>query len=104
AHGPNKSVSTKTRLILWARGAGRCYYCNRDLIGDLISLSPQLVKGLVAHIVAEKPDGPRGDPVRSPLLVDNVDNLMLMCHDHHRLIDEEKPAEYPESRLLAMKQ
>lgn len=104
AQGPNKSVSTKTRLILWARGAGRCYYCNRDLIGDLISLSPQLVKGLVAHIVAEKPDGPRGDPIRSPLLVDNVDNLMLMCHDHHRLIDEEKPQEYPESRLLAMKQ
>lgn len=99
----NSSVSAKTRNVLWARSAGRCHYCNKDLIGDLLSGTPELIKGLVAHIVAEKPTGPRGDAVRSPLLIDVVGNLMLMCQPHHRLIDDEKPDEYPEERLLAMK-
>lgn len=99
----NTSVSAKTRNVLWARSAGRCHYCNKDLIGDLLSGTPELIKGLVAHIVAEKSTGPRGDPVRSALLVDDVGNLMLMCQPHHRLIDDEKPAEYPEERLLAIK-
>jgi hypothetical protein len=100
----NTSVSAKTRNVLWARSAGRCHYCNKDLVGDLLSGTPELIKGLVAHIVAEKPTGPRGDPVRSPQLIDNVGNLMLMCHPHHRLIDDEKAEEYPEERLLAIKQ
>jgi len=43
----------------------------------------------IAHIVAEKPDGPRGDPARSPLLADAIENLMLLCDVHHRLIDRE---------------
>lgn len=65
--------------------------------------TPELVKGLVAHIVAERPTGPRGDPVRSPQLVDDVANVMLLCHDDHRVIDVERPADYPEERLLAIK-
>lgn len=99
----NSSVSVKTRLLLWARSAGRCQMCNKDLIGDLMTGSPELVKGLVAHIVAEKPDGPRGDPIRSPQLIDDVANVMLLCHGDHRIIDHERPADYPEERLLAIK-
>jgi hypothetical protein len=59
--------------------------------------------GFVAHIVAEKPDGPRGDSVRSPLLVDDVRNLMLMCYPHHKLIDVDELSNYPERRLLQIK-
>lgn len=104
AKGLNTSVSVKTRLILWARSAGRCHLCNRDLIGDLMTGNVDLVRGLVAHIVAESPDGPRGDKFRSPLLVDDVNNLMLMCHGHHREIDDrETRHKYPVERLLAMK-
>jgi hypothetical protein len=99
----NTSVSIKTRLLLWARSSGRCQMCNKDLIGDLMTGSPDLVKGLVAHIVAEKPDGPRGDPIRSPELIDDIANVMLLCHGDHRSIDYERPADYPEERLLAIK-
>ena len=98
-------VSPKIRTILWARAAGRCQYqgCNRSLIGDLVSGRDKLNAGYVAHIVSEDPDGPRGDPIRSPLLANDVRNLMLMCHPHHRVIDVEAVAEHPEDVLLAMK-
>ena len=96
-------VSAATRNILWARSAGRCQYCNKPLIGDLVSGNDKLIRALVAHIVSAKPDGPRGDDVRSALLVDDVNNLMLLCYEHHRLIDVEDEAGHPEEFLLAMK-
>jgi hypothetical protein len=100
------SASPRTRTVLWAKAAGRCQYagCNKSLIGDLISGAEDKNFGFVAHIVAETPTGPRGDPVRSPLLADDVNNLMLLCHVHHKLIDVDEEDEHPESRLLAMKE
>lgn len=98
-------VSPRNRIVLWARAGGRCQYqgCNKPLIGDLISGRDTLNAAYIAHIVAESADGPRGDLVRSPLLADAVENLMLLCDTHHRLIDREGLAEHPEQRLLAMK-
>ena len=96
-------VSATTRNLLWAQSAGRCQYCNKLLIGDLVSGNDKLIRALVGHIVSSKPDGPRGDAVRSPLLVDDIRNLMLLCYEHHRLIDVEDEAGHPEDLLLAMK-
>jgi hypothetical protein len=96
-------VSATTRNLLWARSAGRCQYCNKPLIGDLVSGNDKLIRALVAHIISAKPDGPRGDAIRSILLVDDIRNLMLLCYEHHRLIDIEDEAGHPEDLLLAMK-
>ena len=59
-------VSPKTRTVLWAKGAGRCHFCNKPLIGDFVSGNEDANFGFVAHIVAEAPGGPRGDSLRSP--------------------------------------
>lgn len=105
----NRSVRGKIpdriKTILWTAAAGRCEYenCNAPLLGDLISGKAHLNKAYIAHIVAAEPEGPRGDPIRSPALAKKVENLMLMCDPHHRLIDREDIAGHPESRLLAMK-
>lgn len=96
-------VSPKTRAILWARGAGRCHICNQILIGDYLTGNEDANFGFVAHIVAEQPGGPRGDAIRSPLLADDVQNLMLLCHKHHKLIDVDEVANYPEQLLLDIK-
>lgn len=104
--GPSASrVSERTKVVLWARAAGRCQYdgCNVTLIGDFISGNEDANFGFVAHIVASKPGGPRGDKLRSPQLRDDVANLMLLCHKHHKLIDVDEEDGHPESRLLAMK-
>lgn len=99
------ALSPLSRMILWAKAAGRCQYsgCNKSLIGDLISGAEDKNFGFVAHIVADTPTGPRGDLVRSPSLSDDVNNLMLLCHVHHKLIDVDAVDQHPEERLLAMK-
>lgn len=100
--GRSNKLRGLTREVIWARGAGRCYMCNRELIGDLLSGKFDAKFGLIAHIVADAPNGPRGDEARSALLADDPANLMLMCHEHHKLIDEHED-EYPEPLLLDMK-
>ena len=64
-----------------------------------------VVLGEIAHIVAESPDGPRG---KSPLTAEqrnSYPNLILLCNQHHQLIDsEEALATYTVERLTAMKE
>lgn len=57
-----------------------------------------------AHIIASSPDGPRGDRLRSPLLYNNPSNILLLCDKCHRLIDRVASNQYPEQRLLDMRQ
>jgi hypothetical protein len=97
-------VSHLTRIVVWTRAAGRCNYpgCNEPLLDDYISGKEDANYALIAHIVAEKPNGPRGDALRSPELADDPKNLMMMCYKHHKTIDDNWQ-EYPEERLLDMK-
>jgi hypothetical protein len=99
------TIPQKVQSALWARAGGRCQYrgCNEDLVGDLIANKQDGVYGFIAHIVADSPDGPRGDPIRSPLLSKDLANLMLMCGKHHKIIDVDGLSEHPEEVLLAMK-
>lgn len=100
------NIPEKIKILLWAKTGGRCQYrgCNKDLTEDLASGTRDAKSGFIAHIVADEPGGPRGDPVRSVALAKEICNLMLMCGTHHRLIDDEKPDEHPEALLLEMKQ
>ena len=98
------NASQQTITKLWAKAAGRCEYdgCNKLLYKDDLT-SEDINRGFVAHIIAASPDGPRGDEKLSAQLVDDIGNVMLMCHDHHRLIDYEQVAEHTVDRLRAMK-
>jgi len=99
------TMPPKIQSALWARAGGRCQYrgCNEDLVGDLISGREDATFGFIAHIVGDSVGGPRGDAARSPLLARSLDNLMLMCARHHKLIDVVNVAGHPEAALLAMK-
>lgn len=99
--GPDPSALTIH--ILCARAAGRCQFkgCNKYLFKDGITLET-LNNSNIAHIVASSPDGPRGDAIRSHELSNKIDNLMLMCLDHHKLVDS-NPQQFTEKDLLEMK-
>ena len=99
------SIPQNVRYSIWARAAGRCQYpgCNAPLVGDLLAGREDGTFGFIAHIVADRKDGPRGDPVRSPLLATELANLMLLCGTHHRLIDEVDLQGHPVDVLLEMK-
>lgn len=100
-----KPIPAKILNVLWARAAGRCQYdgCNTLLIGDMISGAGNANRTYIAHIIADSPDGPRGDPILSPKHAHDPDNLMLMCDTHHRVIDREMVAEHPMHVLQDMK-
>lgn len=99
------AIPSKVANAVWAKAAGRCQFrgCNKLLIGDLIAGKRTGKFGYIAHIVADEAGGPRGDVVRSPLLAQDIDNLMLMCPVHHKAIDVDYLADYREDVLLAMK-
>ena len=98
------SVPDRIRFLLWGKGAGRCQYegCNRRLWIDDVTQA-ESNSAYIAHIVADSPNGPRGDPVLSETLKADFSNLMLMCDVHHRLIDKEDVEGHPVDRLRAMK-
>lgn len=86
----NTSIPSKTVLQLWVRAGGRCEFpgCNRQLFRDDLTLR-QMNTAYVAHIVADQPDGPRGDPTLSPKFAKDIGNLMLLCDACHRRIDNQ---------------
>lgn len=99
------SIKTNVKNMLWLRAAGRCEFrgCNKRLWLDDLTKDP-CNQANIAHIVSDSPNGPRGDVVRSPLLAQDINNLMLMCLEHHNLIDHsEHLSEYPEDVLVKMK-
>jgi hypothetical protein len=98
-------IPEKTKIRLWGKAAGRCQYrgCNEPLWYDGLTKAEFNIS-YIAHIVADSPGGPRGDSERSELLSRDIENLMLMCDSHHRLIDREQVEEHPEELLLEMKQ
>ena len=100
--GPNPKESAVR--ILWGKAAGICEYrgCSEKLFYDDITAF-EFNAAYIAHIVAAAPDGPRGDKIRSYQLSDKIENIMLLCDKHHRLIDIEDEKGHPEELLLEMK-
>jgi hypothetical protein len=78
---------------LWARAAGRCQFsgCNRILYNSPVT-QEQVNISEMAHIYSFSNDGPRGRGIfkNNPQNLNNVENLMLMCHDCHKTIDKDK--------------
>lgn len=97
-------IPNKVKYKLWAKAAGRCEYdeCNKPLWEDIVTKA-QFSTAYIAHIIGEKPEGPRGDPILSEKLKHDFSNLMLLCDTHHRLIDKEDEEGHSVERLIKMK-
>lgn len=102
--GMQLAISIRNLNILFGKSGNRCAFagCQRLLTVEGNDLDRIVVLGEAAHIVAESPKGPRGD---SPLSVDernDYHNLVLLCSQHHQLIDAQ-PQTYTIERLQGMK-
>jgi hypothetical protein len=97
-------IPEKVKIRLWGKAAGRCQYdgCNKPLWLDSLTKA-EFNTAYIAHIIADKPGGPRGDIDLSEKLKADISNLMLMCDEHHRLIDREDVKGHPVERLREMK-
>ena len=98
------NIPESVKFRLWGKAGGRCQYegCNTPLWLDTLTKA-EFNTSYIAHIIADKPKGPRGDQKLSAKLAADLSNLMLMCDEHHRLIDKIDVAGHPPDRLREMK-
>ncbi|MBN3065148.1 HNH endonuclease [Pectobacterium aquaticum] len=98
------AISQKVKQIVWVRDGGCCAICReRLLIEDKNGLSSQFL-GEVAHIVAERHEGPRGDSLLTLQQRNHESNLLLLCCNHHTEIDTSVEKFSVESLLVIQKE
>ncbi|CRX38202.1 HNH endonuclease [Estrella lausannensis] len=97
-----RKVHSSARIQLFVKAGGRCQFCNNDVMSHHLTQMPGTF-GDIAHIVAFKEKGPRGNDLNRPKDINAITNLMLLCLDCHKLIDD-FPLNYPRSTLEAIKE
>ncbi len=98
------SVPLTEQKILQLRSGNRCAFpgCNAPLVKKTAFGTRLTITGEIAHIISEKPDGPRGGHVLSPGEHDKYANLIFLCSPHHTEVDAH-PEVYTVERLRQMK-
>lgn len=98
------AVDARTKQILWVKSGGICAFpgCRQYLLKDAVEQDPPVTVGEIAHIVAQGPTGPRSNSSWQPPHVDVYENLILLCHKCHEIIDRQ-PQTYPVEKLLQFK-
>lgn len=99
------SVSEKTKIMLWGRSVYRCNYpdCRCRLFVDETRTDDPTLIGEICHIVARQEAGPRGESTLTTEQRDRYANLILLCRNHHKIIDD-NPDEYSVEVLHTMKE
>lgn len=97
-------IPLRHRKLLWIKSGGKCAFdgCRQPLAIEIEQSGRTSIVSQEAHIVAEKPDGPRGV---SPLATEernSYPNLILLCLNHHKIIDDD-PETFTVDVLLKMK-
>jgi len=77
--------------MLWGRSANMCSFpgCKKSLVVEKTQTDYASVVGEEAHIVAKTEGGPRGKHDLNLEDRDHYDNLILLCRDHHKIIDDQ---------------
>lgn len=81
------NIPVEVKRELWFEAHGRCEMCNKPLYKDGLTMMDVNLSEY-AHIIGDSPKGPRGDEELSGELCDKKENLILLCKDHHKLIDD----------------
>jgi hypothetical protein len=89
---------------LFQLSGNRCAFpgCPRSLVHPQTVLDDSVVLSEVAHIVARSLVGPRGHHPVSLSERDGFANLILLCEEHHHIVDAQ-PHFYTVARLLQFK-
>jgi len=97
---PTRSIPNKVTINLWAKSAGRCEFdgCN-EILYKSSTTQESVNKAQRAHIYSFSEDGPRGNKEHQGD-INSEENLMLMCHQCHKLIDEDEEGGKYSARLL----
>lgn len=84
-----RGIDPAVKCLLWARAAGRCEFrgCNQLLYRSSVTLEAVSIAEL-AHIYAFSSRGPRGNVGIPPSKLNQIGNLILVCPECHKVIDD----------------
>jgi hypothetical protein len=83
------TISDKTRKILWSRSGGCCAICKVEFVTNPTSANKLSIIGEECHIISKRTNGPRFNEESTSDILDHYDNLILLCANHHKLIDDQ---------------
>lgn len=81
------AITDKTRKALWAKSGNRCLLCRIELVQEADDTNDKVIIGEECHIISSKNKGPRGNTEQLNDF-DHIDNLVLLCANDHKRIDE----------------
>lgn len=94
-------ITTKTRKSLWGKSGNKCSYCRTELVLEKDPFNRILNLGEECHIISQQENGPRYIQIEN-FDYDNIDNLILLCCNHHKMIDEQIEL-FPDEKLQSIK-
>ena len=96
-----KSIPERTIKALFGKSRNMCAFpgCGRMMIDE----KTDTVLGEIAHIEGVRKTAARHNPNRPKETLNDFDNLILLCHDHHKIIDNKKNG-YTVAQVQRMKQ
>lgn len=97
-------IKEKDLKLLWSRSGNRCAFsdCRKELSIDSTASPGSFPVGVQAHIVGKSESAARGKSDLSKSERNSYFNLILLCPDHHTVIDKD-PDAYTVERLHYIK-
>lgn len=89
-------LTDRERKILWARSGNQCAICGGPLVEAETALDDESVIGQECHIVSGAKTGPRSNAKFPRKSLDSPDNLILLCANHHKMVDDQREFYSPE--------
>lgn len=98
-----KEIANNKKMILMGLCGGKCEFrgCEKSIVQDMLTGEKSNFSNY-AHIIASSENGPRGDKFLSRELCNDEKNIMVLCRDHHKEIDD-FPKKYTVDILKEMK-
>jgi len=94
-------IKPTIQCMLWGKSAGRCEFsgCNKPLWKSSVT-QEQVNIAQKAHIYSFSDQGPRGNDKVDENELNDLGNLMLVCHECHQKLDKEPDGERYNAELL----
>ncbi len=87
-----RSYLDKDIKLLWGLAAARCSHpsCRIECVAPETTQDRAAIFGEIAHIVAHGKKGPRADASYPRDLLNKYENLILLCRNHHKPVDDQQ--------------
>ena len=105
ATSSQNDIGYTTKRILDIQSLNQCAFpgCTNPLVEPGTGQSNPAVVSDICHIYASSPNGPRGQGSLTEEELKSIDNLILLCPNHHRVVDRQ-PETYTAELLKQWKE